>query len=203
MTQDRKNRRRRKRITAVHRKANRDRARTQIIGLHILPDGPTHRFDAFRAEGQPKRMLTIGANPNCDIALTEDKLASWSHCLVELQDDDGVRVIDCDSTNRTIVNGIALQTGQLCLGSVLTLGETRLVAFGPAGPDERVSIVAASMYSLVRVARSMHGSYRRAAEALGVPTMTFVDWLKKRFARREKQPQQSQQPAKKLGGKTR
>lgn len=187
-----KSTRRRRRITK--KRKPRDTTSQEILGLHQLPDGPTYPFDAFREEGKPKRLLTLGANPNADIVLDADKSISWSQCLIE-RSEDGVQVIDCASTNGTELNGIAVQRGTLRLGSVLTLGETSLVAYGPEGVDARVSIVIASMYSVVHKAKGLHGTLRGAARALGIPPTTLGDWIEKKFATRN-QPEKAKKAKK-------
>ena len=40
------------------------------------------------------------------------------------------------------------------------------------------------MFTFVNFTIQVHGTIRRAAEALGVPSSTFWEWLKKKFTTR-------------------
>lgn len=154
---------------------------TPVMGLRVLPGGPFHEFDAFRIESQVKRILVIGAEAGCDIVI-EDETVSRLHCLVERH---GARTLvhDCESKNRTRVNGVVVQVGELTPGTLLTLGRTSLVACGPDSDDTRVTLPAASFDEFLKSAVNTHGSLRGAAEALGLPYSTLRGWLRKRFGR--------------------
>lgn len=148
-----------------------------VVGLRVLPHGPSFPFDAYKIEGSAKRILVIGADPGCDLVI-EDETVSGLHCLLE-RHGDRVLVLDCESKNSTRVNGVALQSGELTPGSLLTLGRINLVAYA-AAQQPRVTLPAASLNEFLRTAVKAHGSLRAAAEALGLPYSTLRGWLKRR-----------------------
>ncbi|UWX97477.1 FtsK/SpoIIIE domain-containing protein [Arthrobacter zhaoxinii] len=49
------------------------------------------------------REMLIGRSPHADLTLPADS-ASWDHCRLR-REDEGLRVLDCGSTNGTLVNG--------------------------------------------------------------------------------------------------
>lgn len=167
------------RITATLLGRRAQQVEVPVMGLRILPHGPVFAFDNFRMEGSTKRILVIGADIGCDIAI-DDETVSGLHCLLE-RHGDRVLVHDCESKNGTRVNGVALQAGELKPGSLLTLGRVSLVAFGPDMQQRpRVTLAAATLDEFLRIAVTAHGSLRAAAEALGLPYSTLRGWLKNR-----------------------
>ncbi|MCG8425325.1 MAG: FHA domain-containing protein [Proteobacteria bacterium] len=157
-----------------------------VSGLHIMPNGPTFAFDDFRIEGQPKRFITVGAVSGADIVLA-DTAVSAKHCLIERRR-DRVLVHDCRSTNGTRANGVVVDKCVLSEGILLTLGRTTLLAYGPRGVDERVLLVASTMFTFLHGAMKTHGTLRRAAQAIGVQHSTLADWIKKKFKKRPSTP---------------
>jgi pSer/pThr/pTyr-binding forkhead associated (FHA) protein len=167
------------RITATLLGRRKQEVDVPVMGLRVLPHGPVFAFDTFRMEGNTKRILVIGADIGCDVAI-HDETVSGLHCLLE-RHGDRVLVHDCESKNGTRVNGVALKAGELRPGSLLTLGRVSLVAYGPDMQQRpRVTLAAASLDEFLRFAVNVHGSLRAAAEALGLPYSTLRGWLKKR-----------------------
>lgn len=69
-------------------------------------------------------MLTIGRKLDNDIRL-EDTTVSGHHARL-LQKDNGTFIVDCDSTNGTLVNGIPVHEKKLKHGDVIVIGKYTL-----------------------------------------------------------------------------
>lgn len=149
-----------------------------VVGLRVLPHGTVFAFDSYQIEGSAKRILVIGADIGCDLII-DDETVSGLHCLLE-RHGERVLVHDCQSKNGTLVNGVALQEGELTPGSLLTLGRVSLVAYGPEAQRPRVTLAATTLDEFLQIAVKAHGSLRAAAEALGLPYSTLRGWIKKR-----------------------
>lgn len=147
-----------------------------VVGLRVLPNGPAFSFDDFRIENQNKRFAIIGAELGCDI-LIEDESISALHCLVEHRNNVLI-VHDCESKNGTRVNGALVKIGEMTMGSLLTLGSTTLVAYGPEPDANRIIISAASFREYLANAVEAYGSVRSASESIGLPYSTLRGWLK-------------------------
>jgi hypothetical protein len=167
--------------TTLRRRLGSRHADVPVVGLRLLPHGPSYALDDFQIEGQVKRILVIGADVCCDVIIKQATV-SRLHCLLE-RHGDRVLVHDCRSKNGTWVNGVAVQDGELAAGSLLMLGQVSLVAYGRQDTQRsRVTLPAASLDEFLRTAVEAHGSLRGAAEALGLPYSTLRGWLKKRVA---------------------
>src|SRR5258706_10961004 len=76
---------------------------------------------AYRAQEDKRAIGTADGN---DLVLTDDSVSRYH---VELsRGRSGVRVIDCGSTNGTLVHGVTITSGEVPAGSVLHLGRTKL-----------------------------------------------------------------------------
>jgi two-component system, NtrC family, nitrogen regulation response regulator GlnG len=74
---------------------------------------------------QPRRVATLGASRSCDLVL-DDPLVSGQHVELEV-DPGGVRVRDLKSKNGTSWGATRLTEAVVPVGSVLLLGDTRLI----------------------------------------------------------------------------
>ncbi|HET7506263.1 MAG TPA: sigma 54-interacting transcriptional regulator [Kofleriaceae bacterium] len=80
--------------------------------------------DAGRSHVATEDKLAIGTAIDNDLMLEDDSVSRYH---VELsRGRTGVRIVDCGSTNGTLVHGIAIGSGEAPAGSVLSLGRTRL-----------------------------------------------------------------------------
>lgn len=149
-----------------------------VSGLRVLPRGRMFPFDRFLIEDKIKRILIIGAEQSCDIVL-DDTTVSGLHCLIE-RHDHLLLIHDCESKNGTRVNGALVKVGELSQGTLLSVGQTTMVAYGPETTEDRVIIAAASLDEFIAHAVEAHGSVRGAAEAIGLPYSTLRGWLKER-----------------------
>ena len=78
---------------------------------------------AYALDGGP---LAIGRSEENDLELRDDEFASASHARVEARQ-DGVWIVDRESTNGTYVNGIRLdEPRRLEEGDLIRIGETKL-----------------------------------------------------------------------------
>ncbi|MCA9675789.1 MAG: sigma 54-interacting transcriptional regulator, partial [Myxococcales bacterium] len=99
-----------------------------------------HVVVALRDQGRGKehalaldgRRFVIGKSPGCDVVV-DDPYVSGVHCLVERRGDGGLLVRDSGSKNGTQVNGIPIEIADVGPGSVITIGQTRLVALSQRG----------------------------------------------------------------------
>jgi DNA-binding NtrC family response regulator len=92
-----------------------------VQALHVqVLEGP----DTGRSLRAREDRLAIGTADGNDLVLTDDSVSRYH---VELsRGRAGVRVVDCASTNGTMVHGIAIATAEVPAGSVLQLGRTRV-----------------------------------------------------------------------------
>jgi pSer/pThr/pTyr-binding forkhead associated (FHA) protein len=102
--------------------------------LHISEAGRAGRTIAVRGT------TTIGRDNDNDIVL-ESMTVSRQHALL-LRDMAGLRLLDLESTNGTLVNGVPASTdAPVCLkdGDVIRIGQAlvRYAADGQAGPADR------------------------------------------------------------------
>ena len=72
---------------------------------------------------QPSRML-VGSSEACALRL-DDPLVSRRHLALDL-DEAGLRITDLESTNGTLVDGVALLDGYLRGGEIVRVGDTAL-----------------------------------------------------------------------------
>lgn len=112
----------------------------KITGTLIVPagEGGQPRLDITSGPQEGAEIailtpsLTIGRatrNANWDISL-QDRAVSRPHAEIVRQDDGSWVVIDLDSANGTVVNGIPVEANQpypLTDGTVITLGETTML----------------------------------------------------------------------------
>jgi len=75
------------------------------------------------AEVPQGREMLIGRSPHADLTLPAES-ASWDHCRLR-REEDGLRVLDCGSTNGTLVNGEPVDAD-----GVLVSGNTTVIAGG-------------------------------------------------------------------------
>ncbi|HEY1954777.1 MAG TPA: sigma 54-interacting transcriptional regulator [Polyangiaceae bacterium] len=73
---------------------------------------------------QPSRML-FGSSEACAFRIEDDPLVSRRHFALDL-DERGLRITDLESTNGTLVDGVAVIDGYLRGGEVVRVGETAL-----------------------------------------------------------------------------
>lgn len=86
-------------------------------------NSPTHGWLIYELK---KREVYIGRSPECDICLSEDKMASRKHSCLIAQHGGGYILKDCGSKNGTYVNGLPVETWQLKDGDVICVGSTYL-----------------------------------------------------------------------------
>ncbi len=96
-----------------------ERLSTRDYSLEIL-DGP----EAGRIFKTRDRVVRIGTHPDCDLEL-DDGTASRFHARIEM-DAFGHRLIDEDSKNGTVVNGMRVQDCWLTPGAQISIGGTAL-----------------------------------------------------------------------------
>ena len=101
----------------------------------IIPPPPTLRFASVEVtvsagpdEGLRLRLspgiTRVGAAPSCGLRLS-DTTVSRLHCEIHVES-DRVRVVDCDSTNGTLVDGVRVQDAWLARGTTIEVGKTTL-----------------------------------------------------------------------------
>jgi pSer/pThr/pTyr-binding forkhead associated (FHA) protein len=84
--------------------------------------------------------VTVGRNPDSEIALTQDSEVSRTHALLERIGDEWTLVDDGLSRNGSFVNGNRVHSRQrLHDRDRLTFGQTQLVYRQPAGADDEES----------------------------------------------------------------
>ena len=79
------------------------------------------------------RRYLLGKGADCDIVLP-DPCVSRLHCVLE-RHGDSLYVRDSGSRNGTYIDSRRVECAELTPGTVLTVGDTHLVALGPAPPD--------------------------------------------------------------------
>ena len=91
----------------------------RTLCVHVL-EGP----DAGLVHRAREDKLAVGTADGNDVVLTD---ASVSRYHVELsRGRSGVRIVDCGSTNGTLVHGLHVEAAEAPAGTVLQLGRTRL-----------------------------------------------------------------------------
>jgi two-component system nitrogen regulation response regulator GlnG len=85
--------------------------------------------DAGREIELPAAGVVIGADPAAGVALTDESV-SWRHCTV-MPTATGFEVVDQDSRNGTLADGVAITRAAVPAGAVLRLGRT-LIELVPA-----------------------------------------------------------------------
>jgi pSer/pThr/pTyr-binding forkhead associated (FHA) protein len=146
--------------------------RGPTLGLRTLMGDKMYAFQAFKAAGKQKRMLTIGASDENDIVI-EDGAVSRFHCLIHWQR-RRVFVHDCGSKNGVWVDGVRVHDGELLPQTTLTLGRTTLVAYG-SGEDQGANIKAGNPDQFLFRAVALYGTIRAASRGLGVAYSTLRD----------------------------
>ena len=109
--------------------------------------------------------LSIGTADGNDLVLTDDTVSRYH---LELgRGRAGVRVVDCGSTNGSLVNGVVLRTGEIPAGSTIQIGRTRLVVTD--GEHVTLEIHAgeslAGMRGRTAVMRRLMAAIQRAAKS--------------------------------------
>jgi pSer/pThr/pTyr-binding forkhead associated (FHA) protein len=92
----------------------------RLVSLDGGPDIPTGREPTF-----------VGRHPRCDVRLHWPRVSRWHCCLTEV---DGVVLVrDLGSTNGTLINGRAAESGRLTPGDELSIANLRYrLERGPA-----------------------------------------------------------------------
>jgi DNA-binding NtrC family response regulator len=104
-------------------------------------DGP----DSGRSHVAAEDKVTIGTAIDNDLMLEDDSVSRYH---VELsRGRTGVQIVDCGSTNGTLVHGVRVATGEAPAGSVLSLGRSRL----RVSDGEEVTLELHEQTSLARV----------------------------------------------------
>ncbi len=160
----------------------------EVLGLRLLPNGKTIVLDDILTAGHPKRMLSIGADPDCDISI-DDTAVSGLHCMLERRGRT-THIYDCESKNGTWLNDARIKLGQLVPGTVIRLGRVQLAALGPETIHARPPVVipATNLDEFLRGAVDTHGSLRGASEALGIAYSTLRGWLQRRRVSSDRTP---------------
>jgi pSer/pThr/pTyr-binding forkhead associated (FHA) protein len=103
---------------------------------HILPKLPTLEFASVEvsvAEGpdrglKPSRLkpgvTRVGTSAGCKLRLT-DSTVSRVHCELHVEA-DGIRLVDCGSTNGTRVDGVEIADAKLSSGATIAIGRTKI-----------------------------------------------------------------------------
>ncbi|OGQ14851.1 MAG: hypothetical protein A2138_21255 [Deltaproteobacteria bacterium RBG_16_71_12] len=82
--------------------------------------------------------VRIGSAATCDVRI-DDPTVSRVHCVLHL-DGEVPRVVDMDSTNGTVVNGVRVRDADLPTGALLTLGASALaIEVSPQRADVAIS----------------------------------------------------------------
>ena len=81
--------------------------------------------DAGTVHDARAEKVSIGTAEGNDLVLTDDTVSRYHLELAHGR--AGVRLVDCSSTNGTLVNGVRLGTGEVSPGSAIQLGRTKLV----------------------------------------------------------------------------
>ena len=100
-------------------------ARLRLSVHELSPGDRTPRDEAAVRPDPRPRVLTIGRDSSCDVAL-RDPMVSWHHARLRA-DGDVLWVEDLGSSNDTLVNGASVQRHQLREGDRLLIGNTHLV----------------------------------------------------------------------------
>jgi DNA-binding NtrC family response regulator len=80
--------------------------------------------DAGRLHRAREDKLTVGTADGNDLVLADDSVSRYH--LELSRGRSGVRIVDCGSTNGTLVHGIAVEAAGAPAGAVLQLGRTRI-----------------------------------------------------------------------------
>jgi hypothetical protein len=102
---------------------------TVAIAVESLPE-PARLALRVRRGMPPDRMVAldrpvvVGRDPSCDLVLVDGRV---SRRHLEIVPDGGtLRMRDLGSSNGTSLNGVPLETGEIGLGDVVTLGDSEL-----------------------------------------------------------------------------
>jgi len=160
-----------------------------VVGLRVFPSGQKYKLDDFHVRKDPTapilRRISIGRSAHCDLVLDDPTVSEW-HCFI-VRDARRVLIDDINSKNHTVVNGVRFRGGsvELISGSVLVVGESKLVAYSHTNPKQPdIHDASLSLDEYIRHVRHVHGSTRKAANVLKMPYSTLRDWLKKSRNRR-------------------
>jgi DNA-binding NtrC family response regulator len=106
------------------------------LSTHVLPKLPMLEFASVEVSvtdgpdrGHPPLKLRpgvtrIGTSAGCALRLT-DSTVSRVHCELSVEA-DGVRIVDCESTNGTRVDGVEVLEAKLSSGATVAVGRTKL-----------------------------------------------------------------------------
>jgi len=89
---------------------------------------------------QPRRWV-VGSGANCDVVL-DDPYVSSTHCILERREGGALVVRDKRSRNGTLIDGKAVESAELPVGSRLALGRTTLVAVAAPGASTPCAMAA-------------------------------------------------------------
>jgi DNA-binding NtrC family response regulator len=132
--------------------------RTLLVQVVEGPD--TGKSHCARAD-----KLTIGTAEGNDLLLTDDSVSRYH---VELsRGREGVRIVDCGSTNGTRIHGISITSGEAPAGSTLQLGKTKLkVSDGDEVTLEvHAGTVLAGLHGRSQAMRRLMSEVERAAKS--------------------------------------
>jgi two-component system, NtrC family, response regulator GlrR len=104
---------------------NHEAPRTARFELAVVPPtgAPAGPAPSWSGEGP---LCTIGSHPSNTLVI-DDRSVSRFHAEVRA-DGDGVRIVDCDSTNGTVVDGVRVTGAFLRDGSVIEVGRVAIRA---------------------------------------------------------------------------
>ena len=91
----------------------------RTLCVHVL-EGP----DAGLVHRARDDKLAVGTADGNDVVLADDSVSRYH--LELSRGRSGVRIVDCGSTNGTLVHGIHVETAEAPAGTVLQLGRTRI-----------------------------------------------------------------------------
>jgi hypothetical protein len=89
----------------------------QVVLSLVNPAGHSYPLNKTR--------LIIGSGNNCDIKINDSSVSHY-HALITLHPDEGVSIMDLESTNGTYINGITISKALLEIDDVLSLGPYQL-----------------------------------------------------------------------------
>ncbi len=153
-----------------------------VIGLRIMPKGPSFLLGHFQFGRRPKRLITVGRSEECDIRL-EDKERSVSseHCMLEVSRcRTRVYLHDGSSRNGSYVNGVRTRMSEIRAGDVLKVGAVELLAIPDLVATDRVLITAATFPEFVINSLRHYQTIRKTAAGIEIPYSSLQRWLKLR-----------------------
>ena len=150
-----------------------------VMALRLLPRGPLLVLDSYRREGRARGWISVGAHPERHIVVDAPMVSAMHAFLIRDRKTRRLLVLDADSRNGVMVNGVLVCEGkaELQSGDVLSLGPTLLLACGRRGERQKPVLMGATLHAVLEHGQTVHGSQRNAARVLDITQSTYSSWL--------------------------